>query len=174
MPKILRLLHSIPTADSWTRLIRFRTFLRCSWFPGILEVEPWIRAGSAIELGAPVTERAGPMLQSRVVERALESLTAIVNLSTGITDPRDRASAVQLFEILRNGGERFTPEEVKAWLVGKGGWKAIHAQEVTEVAQKVLERRRLKSGTHRWRPDILNIWRVEAQEERNTSQEKTS
>jgi len=114
------------------------------------------------------------MLQSRVVERALESLTAIVNLSTGITDPRDRASAVQLFEILRNGGERFTPEEVKAWLVGKGGWKAIHAQEVTEVAQKVLERRRLKSGTHRWRPDILNIWRVEAQEERNTSQEKTS
>jgi hypothetical protein len=138
------------------------------------EVEPWIRARSAIELGAPVTEQTGPTLQSRVVERALESLTAVVNLSTGITDPRDRASAVQIFEILRNGGEPFTPEAVKTWLVSKEGWKATHAQEVAEVAKKVLEGRRLKSGTHRWRPDILKIWRAEAQKERNTHQGKIS
>lgn len=32
---------------------------------------------------------------------------------------------------------------MKAWLVRDGGWKATDAQEVSELAQKVLERRSL-------------------------------
>lgn len=130
------------------------------WIPD--EVETWINARGAIELGAPITESSGPVVESKVVETALRGLTAVVNVSTGISHPSDRASAVQLFEILRDAGEPFTPNEVKAWLIGKGGWKATHAQDVAEVAQKVLQSRKLISGSRRWRLDILDIWRKES------------
>ena len=126
------------------------------------EVEPWIRARGAVELGMPLSGQEGPTVQNKVVERALQSLTRTVNLSTGVMHPSDRASAIQMFQILRNAGERFTPEEVKAWLIGKGGWKATHAQDAADIARKVLEGRRLRTGPMRvWADDILEQWRAE-------------
>jgi hypothetical protein len=127
------------------------------------EVEPWIRARSASELGVPSVTPTGPSVRSRVVERALQGLTLRVNLSTGISHPRDDDAAVQMFEILKRAGESFSPDEVEAWLIGKGGWKATHAQDVAEVAQKVLEGRRLRTGMPAWAPNILEIWRQDAE-----------
>jgi len=126
------------------------------------EVEPWIRAWNATELGATPQARPSPLISNPVVQQALKSLTAVVNVSTGISHPRDRATAIQTFEILRDGGEMFTPEKVKAWLIAEGGWKATDAQEVAEVAQKVLEYRRLRKGRPVWKRNILEIWREEA------------
>ncbi|MGB9022632.1 MAG: hypothetical protein WCC94_04260 [Candidatus Bathyarchaeia archaeon] len=55
------------------------------------------------------------------------------------------------------------PEEVKAWLIGKGGWKAAHAQDVADIARKVLEGRRLRIGPmHVWADDILERWGAES------------
>jgi len=126
------------------------------------EVEPWIRTWNATELGAAPQVRPSPLVSNTVVQQALRSLTAIVNVSTGISHPRDRTTAIQTFEILRDAGETFTPGEVKAWLIAEGGWKATDAQEVAEVAQKVLEYRRLKKVGPVWRSNILEIWREEA------------
>lgn len=128
------------------------------------EVEPWIRAWNASELGQPLTMPVSTLLQSNIVEQALNGLTSIVNLSTGISHPSDRDATVQMFQILKAAGEPFSPDEIKAWLVGKGGWKATDAQEVAEVAQKVLEGRRLKAGTRVWAHNILEIWQKEAQQ----------
>ena len=126
------------------------------------EVEPWIRTWNATELGAKKKKVVPTLVKNKVVEQALKSLTACVNVSTGITHPRDKDRAVQTFIILRDGGEMFTPDEIKAWLIAKGGWKATDAQEVAEVAQKVLDRRRLRRGRPTWRKGILKIWRKEA------------
>ena len=125
------------------------------------EVELWIRTWNATELGKQKQQKK-PLVSNKVVEQALRSLTSLVNVSTGIVHPRDRSRAIQTFEILRDAGEVFTPDEVKAWLIAEGGWKATHAQEVAEVAQKVLDRRRLRKGRPAWRKDILKIWREEA------------
>lgn len=127
------------------------------------EVEPWIRAWNATELGAQRTERAEPLLRSTIVEQALSSLTHIVNLATGISHPRDREAAIQMFEILRNAGEQFSPEDIKAWLVGEGGWNATDAEDVAVVARKVLEGRSLRSGQRVWAENILEIWQKQAQ-----------
>jgi len=128
------------------------------------EVKPWIRAWNASELGQPPTTPESALTQSKIVEQALKGLTATVNLSTGISHPSDRDAAIQMFEILKAAGEPFSPDEVKAWLVGKGGWKTTDAQEVAEVAQKVLEGRRLKTGTRVWAHNILEIWEKDAQQ----------
>ncbi len=128
------------------------------------EVEPWIRAWNASELGAPPAKRIEPLVRNKVVERALRSLTSCVNLSTGISHSRDRSAAVQMFEILRDARESFEPEEVKAWLVGEGGWKATDADEVAEVARKILAGRKLRTGMPAWADNILDIWKKEVAE----------
>lgn len=126
------------------------------------EVELWIRTWNAVELGTQQKKKVPSLVRNKVVEQALKDLTACVNVSTGIIHPLDRSRAIQTFKILRDGGETFTPHEVKAWLIAEGGWKATHAQEVAEVAQKVLEGKRLRTGSPAWRKDILKIWREKA------------
>lgn len=127
------------------------------------EVELWIRAHNAIELGAAPSPATGPLIKNKVVEEALKGLTSVVNLSTGIVHPRDREATIQAFEILRDGGEAFSPEEVKAWLIATGRWKATDAEEVAKVACAVLERKKLRRGYPVWRGDILEIWRKDAE-----------
>jgi len=127
------------------------------------EIELWIKARNATELGKQKPHRE-PLIRNKVVEQALKDLTLLVNVSTGIAHPSDRNRAIQTFEILRNAGEEFTPEEIKAWLIAKGGWKAVHAQEVAELAQKVLQGKKLRKGPPVWRKDILKIWRKKAKE----------
>jgi len=131
------------------------------------EIELWSKARNASELGVAQPPQELPLVSNKVVEAALRSLTARVNVSTGIAHPMDREATIQAFMILRDAGERFVPDEIKAWLVSKGGWRATDAQEVAEVAQKVLEGRRLKHGISTWAPNILEIWREEARQHRN-------
>jgi hypothetical protein len=127
------------------------------------EVEPWIRTWNALELESPQVTKQEELIKNRVVVQALKSLTATVNVSTGITHPWDKEAAIQTFTILRDAGEFFNPADVKAWLIRYGKWKATDAQEVADIAQKVLERKRLRKGPSHWRKDILEIWREKAE-----------
>jgi len=128
------------------------------------EIELWIKARSASELGVAQPPKELPLVSNKVVEAALRSLTARVNMSTGIAHPTDREATIQALMILKDAGETFVPDEIKAWLISKGGWRATDAQEVAEVAQKVLEGRRLRYGSPAWVPNILEIWQEEARE----------
>jgi uncharacterized protein (TIGR02391 family) len=103
-------------------------------------------AGQAATVGNPV------------VEAALRSLTVAVNLSTGLSQPSDRAAAVQAFRLLREAGERFEPSEVQAWAV-RNGWRPRHARELSEVVQAIVDRRSIRGGRPRWREDIVEHWR---------------
>jgi hypothetical protein len=124
-------------------------------------LEPWIKMWNATELGASPQPRQMP-LSNLVVRQALKNLTRVVNVSTGIAHPRDKETTIQILEILRDGGEMFTPEEVKAYLVIECDWKAKYAQEVAEIAQKVLKYKRLSKGGPVLRYDTLKIWREKA------------
>ena len=133
--------------------------------PWILKnVEPWIRTRSAINLETQKEPQEPSLIENKVVVQALKSLTATVNVSTGINHPRDKDAAVQTFTILRDASEYFNPEDVKAWLIRYGKWDATDAQEVAVIAQKVLGRRRLRTGHRHFRKDILKIWREEAKQ----------
>lgn len=126
-------------------------------------IEPWIKTWSATELGTQESREEPELIKNKVVVEALKSLTALVNVSTGITHPSDREAAIQLFTILRDAGEFFNPENVKAWLIRYGGWKAQQAQEVAELAQKILDRRRLRKGRRILKENILEILREKAE-----------
>jgi hypothetical protein len=96
-----------------------------------------------------------------VVAAALRSLTHMVNLSTGLGHPSDRAAAVTLFRILLQAGERYDPAAVRAFAVNNG-WGQRDARELEEVARGVLAGRRFRVERFGWAEDILEQWRNEA------------
>jgi hypothetical protein len=98
-----------------------------------------------------------------VVVAALESLTSGVNLSTGLGHPSDKASAVQMFKLLKEARESFDPEQVRAWAV-RNGWEADDARDLGEMAEKIRDGRTVRAGREgpMWRDDIVAQWRAEA------------
>lgn len=116
------------------------------WLPK--DVAAWRSAWNPVQLsvgGASAPQSAASTTSpSAAVMDALERLTGTVNLSTGIAHPSDRRAAIETFRNLHVEGERFDPAEVRAWLVGHGGWAPRHADAVEEIAARVLEGRRFR------------------------------
>jgi hypothetical protein len=95
------------------------------------------------------------------VRDALEALSAVVNVSSGLGRPDDMATAVDTFRVLKRGGESYDPRDVQAWAV-RNGWSGGDARELGEVAAKVKGGRALrprgqsmldKGALARWRGD---------------------
>lgn len=82
---------------------------------------------------------------SPVVSAALRSLTAIVNVGTGLSHPSDRSSAVEMFRLLRDDGEAYDPDAVRAW-TAQHGWAPADGRELAEVGQELLDRRALRAA----------------------------
>lgn len=121
------------------------------------DVAQWVQAHGPVDvLGRTTTSVT--TVSNLVVARALESISGVINFSTGVADPRDKDSVIDAFRILEEGGEAVSPDEVRAWLVQKG-MKPEHANQIAAVAAAPGKFRK-HSGTPRWRADILKQWRT--------------
>ena len=98
-------------------------------------MEPWVLTHDAQPINGEIESQPRSLIENDVVVVALKTLTAIVNVSTGLSQPSDRETAVQIFSKLRDAGEYYQPYEVKAWLI-RNGWKATYAQEVADLSAK--------------------------------------
>lgn len=100
-----------------------------------------------------------------VVVAALESLTARVNVGDGLTHTSDKAAAVELFKVLTSAREAYEPSEVRAWAVRRG-WSAKHARDLSDIAQKVKDGRRVQTrGRGGWRDNVIDVWRDDASQQ---------
>jgi len=134
------------------------------------DITTWKRAWNPVDLRTGDTPNtAAATITNPVVLAALQSLTTRVNLSTGLGHPSDKAAASQLFIALRNAGERFDPDQVHAWAASHG-WRANHARQLGELAQKIADGRTVCSGPQQaWRTDIVDLWRADAPRPRSPS-----
>ena len=132
--------------------------------PWIMEdIEEWIQIWNAQELGKEDNRRSESEFSDLVVEAALKSLTNRVNLSTGLGHPLDRDAAIWLFRKLKQANIKYSPIEIKGWLV-RHGWRSEYANDVKEVAAKILSGKRLRTHSRGepWVKHIVEIWREEA------------
>lgn len=109
--------------------------------------------------GAPAG--TGGTISNPVVGAAMRSLTERVNLSAAISHPSDKAAAVWLFKLLKQAGEPFDPAEIRAWAVSHY-WRPQDAKAIGDVAQKLLDGRRVQAGPRAWARDIIRQWRATA------------
>jgi hypothetical protein len=138
------------------------------------EVQEWISRWSAQPLGAqgtvvPPAETVVTEVSpddANVLSAALLELTNRVNLSTGLADLGDTATAIDLFVMLKQGGVNYSPEDVKSRLIRDHKWEPHHAEEVKVVAEKVLKGKPPKKhenyASSRWQDNSIERWRTTA------------
>lgn len=124
------------------------------------DIDKWVAAFGPTEIrtgSIPATTT----MSNPTVEEALKSLTSSVNLSTGLGHPSDHDAAVWTFRALKDAGETFSPEEVRAWAAAHN-WRLKDAEELADFAQRVLDGKRIKTHSRPWKPDIVTYWRERA------------
>lgn len=120
------------------------------------EISDWIKAHGPEDIyGVVSTTRS--IVTNPVVEKALETLWIITNVSTGITHPSDKAAVIDIFTKLSKAGEAYSPEEIRAWLVQRG-MSPQHANDIRDIAEKPSGFR--SKSPSPLRDEILDDWRI--------------
>lgn len=73
---------------------------------------------------------------SDLLKRSIETLSSIVNISTGLAHPLDEARAKELFKALHTEGEPLTYEAIKKFALDNH-WPERHADTLAECAQRI-------------------------------------
>lgn len=107
----------------------FECLIFVPWFDQ--EGVEWAQKWNAETHGASTTGAEVNLPESVVT--ALKSLTACVNLSTGLGHPSDKEHAKRTFSKLQSGRIKWNPTEIEKWAV-RNGWRADDAQELATLS----------------------------------------
>lgn len=121
----------------------------------------WLQAHGARHLatGEPFG-RPEDLVLSPVVAAAMRFLTGYLN---GLTRAGERDVAVLAFQRLHGGGYDLDADRLYAWSIAHG-MRPTEAARLREIAQKVCRGHRFRlTNRDALRPDILNVWRAEAE-----------
>jgi hypothetical protein len=127
------------------------------------EIDVWRQARAAVDLLGGQPAPAAPVIADPVVRAAMEHVTLMVNLSTGLSHPRDKAYAVWALRVLKRNSQLIVPGEIQAWAMANG-WRAEAARKLGEYAAGVIAGKGYTVGPTPWRPQIIRIWRTAAKQ----------
>ena len=99
------------------------------------DADQWSARWSPIVHGEQKREAAA-LIDDPVVESALQSLTQMVNLSTGLGNPRDKDMADEILRILRYKNHQLEPTKLRSWAI-QNGWKSDGARDLEKLARKI-------------------------------------
>ena len=111
--------------------LRFDTLIFVPWLDkdGVDWAQKWdaeTHSGSSVDSSISLPPE---------VDESLKSLTACVNLSTGLGHPSDKEHAKRRFSDLRSAGIKWDPVELEKWAV-RNGWKAADAEELSKLSSR--------------------------------------
>lgn len=99
------------------------------------EADGWAERWGVIVHGQGRQAQA-PLINDEVVVRALETLTQVINLSTGLGHPRDKQMADEILRILRAKGHADPTTNIRSWAI-RNGWKPDHAAKLEALSRKI-------------------------------------
>lgn len=103
------------------------------WVPG--EADDWAaRWGARVHGEEPRAQAA--LIEDPVVVRALEALTNVINLSTGLIHPSDKSRADETLRILRAKGHPDPTPGIKSWAI-RQGWKPDYAGALETLSHRI-------------------------------------
>lgn len=125
------------------------------------EADSWVARWGAIVHGQAQQAPPPPLIDDPVFVRALDTLSSVVNLSTGLGHPRDKAMANEILRILRTKGHSDQSANIRSWAIRRG-WRPDDAADLEALAKKIwaLKAKPSLSGIHdpagryqRWQAD---------------------
>ena len=81
--------------------------------------QDWLTAHEAIDVTAPNRVPPPPTIDDGVVLTALEDITGMVNLATGLTHPQDRLFAISRLEYLKRWNRELVAGAIVSWALGE-------------------------------------------------------
>ncbi len=99
------------------------------------EAAEWARRWGVLIHGKE-RQDAPELISDMTVVRALESLTMMVNLSTGLGHPRDKEYANETLRILRAKGHVDPTSQIKSWAIRKG-WRPDDSAALETLSGKI-------------------------------------
>lgn len=125
------------------------------------DVSGWAAAAQP-EILSPGVTIGTATISDPVVEKGMETVTALVNHGNSLAGSLDRRDAITVLQTLHDGRHRLDPEELYAWALAHS-WTASGAQRLQELAEKISAGGRPRPPSpSALRPDILEHWRSEA------------
>ncbi|MBL4799517.1 MAG: hypothetical protein JKY50_19110 [Oleispira sp.] len=115
------------------------------------DANQWVaRWGATIHGQAP--KPANKLIADPIVENALLTITMLINLSTGLGNPRDKSSANEILRILKTKGHALSPEIVRSWAI-QNGWRSDGADDLAKLARKIwaLKNKPSLSKIYNWK-----------------------
>jgi hypothetical protein len=103
------------------------------WLPG--EADGWAVRWNA-HVHGQAKQAPASLIDDAVVVGALETLTTVINLSTGLGHPRDKAAANEILRILRTKGHADPSASIKSWAIRRG-WHPESAIELEALSKKI-------------------------------------
>jgi hypothetical protein len=104
-------------------------------YPG--QADGWAERWGVIVHGQE-RQAPAPLIDDPVIVRALETLTKVINLSTGLVHPRDKEMADEILRILRAKGHADPTPNIRSWAI-RYGWKPNHAVKLEALSRKIWE-----------------------------------
>jgi hypothetical protein len=119
-------------------------------------VDEWKRTWNPTILGE--TREDARLIDNRVVEVALTSMTKRINLGHSVLHPSDAEAVKDAFRILRAHQQTEDPANIRAWCI-KNGWNPGAADEAKKHATKAFTMRSKPSGFgSQWASNIYERW----------------
>ncbi|MDP8078973.1 DUF1889 family protein [Phocoenobacter skyensis] len=78
-----------------------------------------------------------------ILEKSLDILSSVVNVSTGLAHPLDESKAKELFKALYKYGVPLKVDEVYSLAIERS-WSDHHAKELSKIAEKIGNGRRVQ------------------------------
>jgi hypothetical protein len=129
------------------------------WVPG--EADRWAARWDAHMHGQERTAPA-PLINDPVVVQGLKTLTAIINLGTGLGQPSDNKMAEEILRILRVKGHADPSADIKSWAI-RHNWHPTAAGDLETLARKIWSLKNKSSLAQIHDPDGRYArWKAEA------------
>ncbi|HJW19330.1 MAG TPA: hypothetical protein VJ571_02085 [Candidatus Nitrosotalea sp.] len=113
------------------------------------------------------------IIQNKVVLVAMKSFVGYANRSTGISKYSDEQCAIEVFKILKDNHENYSPKEIETWLVLKAEWLPQFAKDVSKIAAGTLRGKRFNFDEKNplFIQEIIDIWRTMSEDPEHNSEE---
>ena len=149
---VMSLFPTSKMTDNLNDLNRAKAIVVVPWINN--EREKWIQTWNPELIGGDKVEIEDLDLDPKL-ERALSTLTGMINMSSGLTHSSDRESAIQLLLILHKNSIQLKPEYMKIWAL-QNGWISDGANQLQDIAKRILEGSRFRtSGVSMWNAKFI-------------------
>lgn len=98
---------------------------------------------------------------SPLVEKALNAISKLNNLSSGLSHPNDSSRTKEILSMLKKEGDVLDANEIYYWAI-KNKWTQDGAKELKDLLDKLNSGKSLRpSQKNMWRENILEMWKEE-------------